>query len=244
MAPHAESPRWESQDPFPTRAITNGVNGFHIHDCHAHPGRSAVKQNILFIMADQMSASELRIYNPESKILTPALNKLAEDAVVFESAYCNSPLCAPSRFCLASGKLASKIGAYDNASDFASDVPTFAHALRSEGYETTLAGKMHFIGPDQLHGYENRLTTDIYPADYGWGVNWDKPDERQEWYHNMSSVYQAGVCGVDNQLTYDDEVFYKVSLQSLACRAPRLCCNFMYITQQSCIRHSPVRLPA
>lgn len=64
-------------------------------------------------------------------------------------------------------------------------------------------------GPDQLHGYENRLTPDIYPGDFGWSVNWDKPDERQEWYHNMSSVLQAGPCVRSNQLDFDEEVMYK-----------------------------------
>jgi hypothetical protein len=55
-----------------------------------------------------------------------------------------------------------------------------------------------------------RLTTDIYPADLGWSVNWDKPEERQEWFHNMSSVLQAGPCVRTNQLDYDEEVMYKV----------------------------------
>jgi choline-sulfatase len=112
--------------------------------------------------------------------------------VVFDAAYCNSPLCAPSRFTLVSGQLPSKIGAYDNAADFPADVPTYAHYLRRLGYRTALSGKMHFCGPDQLHGYEERLTSDIYPADYGWAVNWDEPDVRPSWYHNMSSVLQAG----------------------------------------------------
>src|SRR5256886_4179238 len=89
-----------------------------------------------------------------------------------------------------------------------SDTPTYAHYLRAAGYETTLAGKMHFIG-DQLHGYENRLTPDIYPADYGWAVNWDEPERRLEWYHNSSSILQAGPCVRSNQLDYDEEVLYK-----------------------------------
>jgi choline-sulfatase len=37
---------------------------------------------------------------------------------------------------------------------------------------------MHFVGPDQLHGFEERLTTDIYPADFAWTPNWDQADER------------------------------------------------------------------
>lgn len=55
-----------------------------------------------------------------------------------------------------------------------------------------------------------RLTSDIYPADLGWSVNWDKPEERQEWYHNMASVMQAGPCVRSNQLDYDEDVVFKV----------------------------------
>ena len=182
----------------------NGINGL--------PGFSTplfpAKPNILFIMADQLAAPLLKMHNPKSKIKTPNLDKLAERSVVFDSAYCNSPLCAPSRMCLISGQLPSKIGAYDNACSIGSDVPTYAHYLRNAGYETTLAGKMHFIG-DQLHGYENRLTADIYPGDYGWAVNWDDPNRRLEWYHNSSSILQAGPCVRTNQLDYDEEVLYK-----------------------------------
>ncbi|MDG9885082.1 choline-sulfatase [Pseudomonas sp. GD04058] len=165
-------------------------------------------RNILFIMADQMAAPLLPIYGP-SPIKMPNLERLAAEAVVFDSAYCNSPLCAPSRFTLVSGQLPSKIGAYDNAADFPADIPTYAHYLRCLGYRTALSGKMHFCGPDQLHGYEERLTSDIYPADYGWSVNWDAPEHRPSWYHNMSSVLQAGPCVRTNQLDFDEEVVFK-----------------------------------
>ncbi|KAF2739801.1 choline-sulfatase [Polyplosphaeria fusca] len=171
----------------------------------------ARKPNILYIMADQMAAPLMKHNNPFSPIKTPNIDALAESGVVFSSAYCNSPLCAPSRFTMCTGQLPSKIGGYDNASVLGPDVPTYAHYLRREGYETALAGKMHFIGPDQLHGFEHRLTSDIYPGDLGWTVNWDKPDERQEWYHNMSSVMQAGPCVRSNQLDYDEDVLYKSS---------------------------------
>ncbi|NQD91861.1 choline-sulfatase [Pseudomonas sp. CrR25] len=167
------------------------------------------RPNILFIMADQMAAPILPIHDPASPIKMPNLVGLAESAVVFDSAYCNSPLCAPSRFTLVSGQLPSKIGAYDNAADFPADVPTYAHYLRRLGYRTALSGKMHFCGPDQLHGYEERLTSDIYPADYGWAVNWDEPEKRLSWYHNMSSVLQAGPCVRTNQLDFDEEVVFK-----------------------------------
>jgi len=155
MAPHAESPIADH---------SAFLNGSHTNGSRAP---SAVKPNILFIMADQLAAPLLKIHDLNSVIQTPNIDKLAATGVVFDSAYCNSPLCAPSRFCLVSGSLPSKVGAYDNASHLNADIPTYAHYLRREGYETTLAGKMHFIGPDQLHGFENRLTPDIYPGDFG-----------------------------------------------------------------------------
>ena len=170
---------------------------------------STQRPNILFIMADQMAAPLLPLHDSQSPIHMPNLSALAAQAVVFDSAYCNSPLCAPSRFSLVSGQLPSRIGAYDNAADFPADVPTYAHYLRAQGYRTALSGKMHFCGPDQLHGYEERLTSDIYPADYGWSVNWDAPDERLSWYHNMASVLQAGPCVRSNQLDFDEEVVFK-----------------------------------
>ncbi|GAB0134152.1 hypothetical protein EsDP_00002534 [Epichloe bromicola] len=166
------------------------------------------KPNIIYIMADQLAAPQLKMYNPESQIKTPNLDRLAASSVQFDSAYCPSPLCAPSRMSMITGLLPMKIGAYDNASQINSEIPTYAHYLRSKGYHTALAGKMHFVG-DQLHGYEQRLTSDIYPGDFGWAVNWDEPGTRLEWYHNASSILQAGPCGRSNQLDYDEEVMYR-----------------------------------
>jgi choline-sulfatase len=79
-----------------------------------------------------------------------------------------------------------------------------------QGYQTTLSGKMHFIGADQLHGFESRLTTDIYPADFGWTPDAENPDERFDWWmHNMLSVKQAGIAEYTNQLEFDDETGHR-----------------------------------
>lgn len=124
---------------------------------HTQSANGVTKRpNLLYIMADQMAAPLLKMNDPASVIKTPHLDELARTGVNFASAYCNSPLCAPSRFTMCTGQLPSKIGGYDNASILSPEVPTYAHYLRREGYETALAGKMHFIGPDQLHGFEHR----------------------------------------------------------------------------------------
>ncbi|TLY66514.1 MAG: choline-sulfatase [Gammaproteobacteria bacterium] len=165
------------------------------------------RPNLLILMADQLTAGALPAYG--GKVAkTPHLDELADAGVVFESFYCNSPLCAPSRCSWLAGQLPSKIGAYDNAAELAAQVPTFAHYLRRAGYRTVLSGKMHFCGPDQLHGFEERLTTDIYPADFGWTPDWTRFDERPGWYHTMDSVIKAGPCTRTNQTDFDDEVVF------------------------------------
>ena len=164
--------------------------------------------NILFIQADQMAAPALPAYG-HPVVKAPHISKLAEGGVVFESAYCNSPLCAPSRFSMLSGLLPSAIEAYDNAAEFPAAVPTFAHALRTRGYRTVLSGKMHFVGPDQLHGFEERLTTDIYPADFGWTPDWEQPEANQDYFHTMLSVVQAGTCQRSLQIDFDNEAAFQ-----------------------------------
>ena len=164
--------------------------------------------NILIIMADQLNPAYLPAYG-HKLVKTPNIDALAAGGVTFANAYCNSPLCSPSRAIFMTGQLPSRTGVYDNAAEFRADIPTFAHHLRNAGYRTILSGKMHFCGPDQMHGFERRLTTDIYPADYGWTPDWDRPLERPDWYHNMSSVTQAGLCVRTNQLDFDDDVVFE-----------------------------------
>ena len=166
------------------------------------------KPNLLLIVVDQLASAFLPAYGHRI-VKTPHIDRLARGGVVFEQAYSNSPLCAPARAILMTGCLPSRSRVYDNAAEFASTIPTFAHYLRLAGYRTCLSGKMHFVGPDQMHGFEERLTTDIYPADFGWTPDWSRPNERIDWwYHNMSSVKQAGTAEITNQLEYDDEVAF------------------------------------
>ena len=166
------------------------------------------RPNILILMVDQLNGT-LFLDGPADWLHAPTLKALAARSVRFRNAYTASPLCAPGRASFMTGQLPSRTGVYDNAAEFRSDIPTFAHHLRRAGYQTCLSGKMHFVGPDQLHGFESRLTTDIYPADFGWTPDYRKPGERIDWwYHNMGSVTGAGVAEITNQMEYDDEVAF------------------------------------
>ncbi|MDQ2088307.1 choline-sulfatase [Marimonas arenosa] len=166
------------------------------------------RPNILVLMVDQLNGT-LFPDGPADWLHVPNLRALAERSTRFVNAYTASPLCAPGRAAFMSGQLPSQTGVYDNAAEFASQIPTYAHHLRRAGYQTTLSGKMHFVGPDQLHGFEERLTTDVYPPDFGWTPDYRKPGARIDWwYHNLGSVTGAGVAEITNQLEYDDEVAF------------------------------------
>ncbi|MDO4240903.1 sulfatase-like hydrolase/transferase, partial [Micrococcus sp.] len=103
------------------------------------------RPNVLVIMYDQIAPSALRCYgNPVT--LSPTVDRLAREGVVFDAAYTNSPLCTPARYCFMTGQLPSVTGGFDNAAFLSSTIPTFAHHARLQGYRTVLDGKMHFVG--------------------------------------------------------------------------------------------------
>jgi choline-sulfatase len=165
------------------------------------------RPNIVLFMCDQLSARALPAYG-HPIVKSPNIDSLAERGTVFENCYTSFPLCAPARLSLMSGKRCSNIGAWDNAAQMPSDVPTFAHHLRLLGYRTCLSGKMHFIGPDQLHGFEERVTTDICPADFNWTADWDDPWRIMDWFHDMKNVSTAGIAERSLQQDFDEEVSF------------------------------------
>ncbi len=164
--------------------------------------------NILIVMADQLAPQFLAAYG-HPLVRTPNIDRLASAGVVFDAAYCNAPLCAPARYVFMSGRLPTRIGAWDNAAELSAEIPTYAHYLSHLGYHTALSGKMHFCGADQLHGFDRRLTTDVYPADFTWTPDWDDPQRALDWYHNMNVVREAGTCYRSSYLDYDDEVTFQ-----------------------------------
>ncbi len=166
--------------------------------------RPNILPNILVVMFDQMAALSLPSYG-HPVVQTPHLDRLARRGTLFENAYCAAPLCSPSRFGMLTGMLPSRFGGYDNGAELPAEIPTFLHHLRRAGYRTCLAGKMDFTGADQLHGYEERLTTDLSPSDFGWVPDWQQPDLVQPWFHTLQSVAEAGPCDYSLSLQYDED---------------------------------------
>ena len=214
------------------------------------------RPNILMIMADQLPARCLSAYG-HPVIKTPNLDALAARGVLFQSAYANCPICAPSRASMCAGRYVSAIGAFDNGADFPSSVPTFMHQLRHADYEVILSGKMHFLGPDQLHGFERRVTPEIYPANFSWTADWTRGA-----HHNpgtaVDQLRDAGLCDWNLQLDYDEETGFR-ALEALRDCARRqdegrpffLCASFThphdpFITTRrwwDLYRHDEIQMP-
>lgn len=165
-------------------------------------------KNILFLMADQLAPHALPLYG-HPLVKAPNLQALAEQGVVFDNAYTNSPMCVPARAAMMTGQLGSTIGVYDSGSELPASIPTMGHYLALKGYDTCLSGKCHFIGPDQLHGFERRLTTDICPSSFVWTGNWDDPEAILDWYHTLKNVATGGIAERAVQQDHDEDAAQK-----------------------------------
>ena len=113
------------------------------------------RPNILLIMTDQHSKHFLGSYGNQIA-RTPNLDRLASEGMRFTSAYCPAPLCVPSRMSFMTARRPSRNRVWNNQGILSSAIPTWAHALGANGYETSLIGRMHFKGLDTRHGFENR----------------------------------------------------------------------------------------
>ena len=165
--------------------------------------------NVLVVMADQLVPFLTSPYgDPVAR--TPSLQRLADEGVRYDAAYTPYPLCSPARAAFMTGDYASRHGCYDNASILPADVPTVAHSLTLAGYETVLSGKMHFVGPDQLHGFAKRLTTDVYPAAMDWVPTQDPEGRFVRGGHARSYVPpRVGVVDWSTFLAYDEETHFR-----------------------------------
>ena len=126
-------------------------------------------KNTLIIVSDQHSRHMTGCYG-NSFIKTPNIDGLAEKGVRFSNAYCNSPVCVPSRASLLTGAYAHVHGYWDNAHAFEGEVPSFGTRMEEASISVTAIGKMHMRSDSPKTGFtDQRLpinlangTGDIY----------------------------------------------------------------------------------
>lgn len=158
--------------------------------------------NILLIMSDEHGPMFSGCYG-HPLVETPALDALARRGVLFENAYCNVPLCVPSRMSFMTGRYVHHTGTWDNSSPLPSDSVTWAHCLAATGYDVVLDGKMHFIGPDQLHGFARQIGVDLHAQQHQALADWDAWPRRAP--RPWPGVRRAG-AGTTREIEVDDLV--------------------------------------
>jgi choline-sulfatase len=85
------------------------------------------------------------------------MDRLAESGTLFENAYCNCPICVPSRASFATGRHVHEIGNWDNAFPYHGEPPSFGHALAAEGHRCDSIGKLHYRGSEDPNGFDNEI---------------------------------------------------------------------------------------
>lgn len=116
--------------------------------------------NILVLFSDQHNVRVLGCAG-DGIVHTPHLDRLAAEGVLCEQAYCQNPLCVPSRASMLTGQHCRTLGIYENTDMLEPNCTTFPRVLGAAGYRTCLIGKAHFNG-EQFHGYQERPYGDFY----------------------------------------------------------------------------------
>lgn len=169
----------------------------------------ANQPNVVVFITDEQPAFMTGCYG-DLLARTPTIDRLAVIGAVFNAAYCASPICCPCRAAMMTSRHVHTVEVWDNASPLRSDWPTFAHTFRAAGYRTVLCGKMHFVGPDQLHGFEERWVSDIYPASFDWTRSNRQGVAVNDGGQTRAMVMSAGP-GETEDMLYDDLVIRRAA---------------------------------
>lgn len=123
--------------------------------------------NIVYLLADDLGYGDIAIYNPQSQINTPNVDRLARQGMRFTDAHTTSSVCTPSRYSLLTGrypwrsKLEKGVLRGYSRTLIEEDLPTVAALLKTKNYQTGVVGKWH-LGLDWVPG--DRFADSLKPA--------------------------------------------------------------------------------
>ena len=114
------------------------------------------RPNILFVFTDDHGPHAIGAYAKSSNNdwlksvkITPVIDKLAEEGLLFVNSFCTNSICGPSRAVIQTGKHSHRNGFMNNGNTFDWDQQTFPKLLQEAGYQTALYGKSHLKGTPQ-----------------------------------------------------------------------------------------------
>lgn len=138
------------------------------------------RPNLLLITTDQQRWDSLSLYGRPG-YRTPVLDRLAQEGIAFDRAYCPSPVCTPARVSILTGQYPTRHGAYEIGMEPVPSLqgPTVASVLADAGYRTALIGKTHFVARSLEHQHVAGM------AD----VCDDNDDPPPEFWHEFDGPY-------------------------------------------------------
>ena len=139
----------------------------------------APRPNILFIMADDIGWGDFQCYNPQGKVPSPNIDRLARDGMRFTDAHTPAALCAPTRYTVATGNYTWRgrspggTWGWNQAPQFLPGQKTVGHLLQAAGYRTALFGKLHFGGEfESAPGGQPDFTKPMKTGPIQWGFDY------------------------------------------------------------------------
>lgn len=160
----------------------------------------------MLIQTDQHNP-HIASYAGDTYVRTQHLDGLAESGASLDAAYCQSPLCTPSRLSMLTGRWAANCGAWSNSVFRNPDHETIPSWLSKHGYTTATVGKMHVSGGNRTHGYQHRPYGDLGPVTFP--AHQPDPPETADGRWNNHSVGRfpfAGPTAIPESISIDQVV--------------------------------------
>ena len=186
--------------------------------------------NIVFLFSDEHTGTVMG-NSGHPVVQTPYLDRLSENSYTFDNAYCNYPICTPSRLSMLTGRYPHQIDAWDLGAILDRQYKTWGDYLTEKGYETVLCGRTHFNGKDRLLGFSNRVLDDL-PR---WRNTSGRPPRRTPDERRGSNSHVAECGPGDHEHTrYDQKVtdlavdFLQTKAASPSKKPFLLYCGFMH----------------
>ena len=150
-----------------------------------------MKPNILFLFADQHRHNAMGCAG-HPLVQTPHLDSIASEGVRFTRAWCQSPICQPSRASVITGRYAHELGVIHNTGGFDSAWPTVMKQLQSAGYETATIGKTHYhesYQPPKAGGKIDMRANEDFVKSFGWDYVLEEYDKYLHASRRLSTPY-------------------------------------------------------
>ncbi len=164
----------------------------------------AGQPNVLFLLSDEHSHRFIGSCRKNAENAhTPNLDRLAENGMVFSDAYCQMPLCTPSRISFLTGKEVRKSGAWGNSRVLRPELNTIPRHFTAAGYETCLVGKMHLGGYLQMSGFQHRPYGDLTGC---CGHQWEPIHDMDSAHSMRTRTAHTGETGIPESLIQDNVV--------------------------------------